>query len=568
MQGQISREITRNTRTRQLLTRVVVLATLTVLAVVAPAQAETLGAGYTSSPLAYGNGTNYSCQTWSGDADASGNIYIPCFNYIYKLDPSGRLVHAIRVPDGYQAWRDVAPTWDGSTIYYVVGVPDVDNPPAGTNQGMLVKLVLGADGVYRRDTKFAVGPFMLGATRNAVRNVAVDHAGKVYVTSNAYVFIYNSVGTRLGVFGGDDRVNDLEEAEVLEGIAVNSAGTSVYVVEERNNHVQRWDRTATGAWLHSNWRLGTPYRGPGICDATHFAAPYDVALDGGGNIYVLDTTCGRIHKFVASSRALVGVVRSTPGLLYHGLAVNYRGDVVVPWQGRRYTRTGASVLSPSCLPDFDAPVITQLSKPSTTWQRSITLKVRGTDQCSGVRAVRVTGNVTSSTAWRTLRSTTGVVLRSGDGTKTLNVSIRDGYGRITTRVVTVRLDTSQPPLRARRHVRIAGHARFCRPNPMSRISNARQYVLTDACATFGGTVVSIARSGSTRFVRVRLTLRGSRKLYSNARHPVTIYVVGSRHTPTGRALRVGRHARFTASLIANRRLTTATAIPVYRWGRG
>src|SRR5262245_42356847 len=69
------------------------------------------------------------------------------------------------------------------------------------------------------------------------------------------------------------------------GVAVDGNG-DVYVVDRANNRIQKFDRTGT---FLAKW--GTPGSGNG-----QFNSPYAVAVDGSGNVFVADVHNNPIHQ--------------------------------------------------------------------------------------------------------------------------------------------------------------------------------------------------------------------------------------------------------------------------------
>jgi len=77
------------------------------------------------------------------------------------------------------------------------------------------------------------------------------------------------------------------------GVAVDSGG-NVYVVDYGNSRIQKF--SSSGAYL-TQW--GSPGSGDG-----QFSNPVGVAVDSGGNVYVVDAGNNRIQKFSSSGAYL------------------------------------------------------------------------------------------------------------------------------------------------------------------------------------------------------------------------------------------------------------------------
>ncbi len=106
------------------------------------------------------------------------------------------------------------------------------------------------------------------------------------------------------------------------GIAVDGSG-NVYVVDTNNNRIQKFD--GTGAFL-TTW--GSPGPGDG-----QFDSPTGVAVDGSGNVYVTDRNNNRIQKFNGTGTFLMkwGSPGEGDGQFNNprGVAVDGSGNVYV-----------------------------------------------------------------------------------------------------------------------------------------------------------------------------------------------------------------------------------------------
>ncbi len=551
--------------------KLAVVAALLCLFTAVPASAwaidETIAPSYEVQPLTFPDGTSYACPSWSAGTDANGTFYIPCDRYIYRVGAGGSYVGAIKLDDAYRARRDVAVNSDGSVIYYPVSNAIYDHPaPDAPNVGKVIRLVRQLDGSYQRDEAFDIGPFDIGGVNGlwSARNMDVDLAGHLYVSVNAYVFVFDARGNRIAAFGSDDHYVDgqyTEGLEIAQGIAVTPNGNHVYVVEQRRNHVQRWDRTLQGTWVRSSWHIGA-LGAAGDCSTTNMlASPYDVSLDGQGNIFVLDTSCRRLLKYQAATgawRATVWQTSDGVGSLYHGMAVNWRGNVVVPEQGRLFAYNQLTTSS-TCGPDSDLPVFTRMRSASVVWLPETTIRMSASDRCSGVRRIRFSGDVAGSeNRWRTYASDLHVGLAGGaSGYRTITATVADAYGRTQVRSIRIFFDRS---LRARRTISMTGRSSACVADPMASVTSSG-WLLADRCATFTGTVLSSTRSASSVKVQLRIPRRTAQRMYVNATGPVTIWVIGNSSTTVSGRLRRGSTVRVTSALIVNTELRSVSAAP-------
>ena len=180
----------------------------------------------------------------------------------------------------------------------------------------------------------------------ALRNISVAGNGHIFASVNQYVREYSPTGAYLGSFGGDAL------GDVVEGVASDYTGNKVWVTVEQNaSNAQRWDRDAAGDW-HRAMTVGSLNAGDTSdclagADDHRLANPYDVNLDGAGNIYVMDTTCMRIRKYSSSGIWRTDIWRNynNGGPLYHGFAVNWLGNVLELVNLRQVSKHGLKACS-------------------------------------------------------------------------------------------------------------------------------------------------------------------------------------------------------------------------------
>ncbi len=137
-------------------------------------------------------------------------------------------------------------------------------------------------------------PASIGANYlNLPVGVAADGQGNIYVTDQYLdqVFVFHSVasgGTWAGQFG--QAGTGLGQMEAPFGIAVNSAGTTVYVADAGNQRIQPFSQSVT-------WSADIPFGSPGNIGYGTLSDPTGVALDGSGNIYVCDDDTNLVQVF-------------------------------------------------------------------------------------------------------------------------------------------------------------------------------------------------------------------------------------------------------------------------------
>lgn len=149
-------------------------------------------------------------------------------------------------------------------------------------------------------------------------DVAVDTAGNVYVvdSGNHRIQKFDSTGKFLAKWG--TRGNGDSQFETPVGIALDSTGKFAYVADKINHRVQKFDVSGPAVRFVTKWGsecnlTATPPlgrcvdpdgEGPLQTGDGQFNEPQAVAIDGAGNVYVLDSGNHRIQKFDANGKFL------------------------------------------------------------------------------------------------------------------------------------------------------------------------------------------------------------------------------------------------------------------------
>jgi DNA-binding beta-propeller fold protein YncE len=155
---------------------------------------------------------------------------------------------------------------------------------------------------------------------NNPSGIAVDALGNVYVADdgNNRIQKFDSTGTYITQWGSSGNGNG--EFNDPRSLAVDDSG-NVYVVDTDNNRIQKFD--SDGTYL-TQW--GTVGTGNG-----QFDNPYNIALSASGNVYVVDTFNFRIQKFDSNGTYLTqwGTNGSGNGQFdqLRGIAVDASGNV-------------------------------------------------------------------------------------------------------------------------------------------------------------------------------------------------------------------------------------------------
>ena len=385
--------------------------------------------------------TGYTVQAWpgcsgsynSGSWDLSGNLYVPCGSpstvRVYDFD--GNLFTTFSA--GYTV-RDAVPSPDGQFVYT-------------TGDGSPRKFDRQPDGSFSRDTTWSLDKYPMYGSQWTPTGLflAVDHSGYIYLADGAWagngthtVIKYAPDGTFVTRFGEYGQTWQLGKFYwMLTGVAVTPDGSRVYTVEVGNNRIQVWDQQANGTYAATDSWGGTENNNPdrgGYCTfggwQGAFAAPYDVALDSLGNVYVINTTCKQIIKFDDTGNYLTDVDVRLNGGDYprpHGFAVAADGTVYVGENQKvAIPDTRGPVPSPNPTPEPDTtdPLLLTVTLPEFTTEQTIEVTVGATDNV-GVVQMRLANEDGNWLAWAPFEPTTNHTLSAGYGRKGVFVQVRD-----------------------------------------------------------------------------------------------------------------------------------------------
>ena len=246
--------------------------------------------------------------------DGSGNVYIAdtSNNRIRKVDTSG----TISTIAGIGGW---GVTGDGGAA---------TSAPLATPQGVAVD---GSGNVYisdindrirKVDTAGIISAFAgtgihgfggdgVAATSTPLASpheVAVDGSGNVYIadTDNNRIRKVNSAGiistfagSGLRGFSGDGRAATAARLAAPQGVAVDASG-NVYIADTGNRRMRKVDSQGIITTIAGTGTSGFGGDG-GAAISALLSRPEGVAVDGSGNVYVVDTNNNRI-RVVAPGR--------------------------------------------------------------------------------------------------------------------------------------------------------------------------------------------------------------------------------------------------------------------------
>jgi sugar lactone lactonase YvrE len=412
---------------------------------------------------------SYGTRCVSGQTDERQYLYVMCWDarqetYLRVVDPAGTITTTLRMPGA----NDVAPAPDGSYVYVSGG---------GTTP--LRRFDRRADGTYAQNTAWRPPTFRFeGATVPANgRQITTDGYGNLYVANGMWttelthmVTKFSPDGRLLAQFGGFSNTWNTGTFFTLSGIAVSRDGRYLYVSEVHNSRVQRFDLQADGSYRYAlqwgNSAVTDPYR-LGLCVPTMFAAPYDIAVDGWGDVYVNSTSCTYVQKFdkdglfkFASFTGNRGTTR--PGMLAdeqqrsHYLAIDARGDIITGETQNWLVRQGPIPAwpplpgapqpdpmpdpapnpdpvpdpqpDPQPGPDVTAPTLRSIAAPATTPTNAITVTLDASDDRAVAQARMATDAGDDWTAWQPYAVQMPFLLRAGTGARGVYVQVRDAAG--------------------------------------------------------------------------------------------------------------------------------------------
>ncbi len=314
--------------------------------------------------------------------DDQGNLFVADYsnNTIRRVTPDGVVTTIAGIPilhgsaDGVgidaRFWSPWGVAADGTGNVFVA---DIDNAtirkltPEGTN--WVVTTLAGSAG--NRGSADGVG----GTARFALpAGLAVDSAGNVIVADiNNHTIrrvtpagVVTTLAGSAGNFGYADGIGTTALFWSPRGVAVDGLG-NIVVADSGNNVIRQLARSGT------NWVVSTlagfvvpGYPGGGTADGlgpdARFEAPFDVAVDGTGRIYVADSFNHTIRLLTpAGTNWVATTIGGKPGTADgqdgmgvmsrfawpKGIAVDFRGNLYVADTGNNRIAKGTPVRLPT-----------------------------------------------------------------------------------------------------------------------------------------------------------------------------------------------------------------------------
>ena len=178
------------------------------------------------------------------------------------------------------------------------------------------------------------------------QDVALDAAGNLYIAEwnnnrirkvNSAGVISTVAGTGTAGFSGDGGAATSAQLSNPQDVALDAAG-NLYIADVNNNRIRKVDSSGNISTVAGG---GSSLGDGGAATAAQLGAPRSVALDGAGNLYIADWSDHRIRKVDSSGNISTVAGTGTQGFSGDGAAataaqLNSPWDVAVDGSGNLY----------------------------------------------------------------------------------------------------------------------------------------------------------------------------------------------------------------------------------------
>ena len=272
--------------------------------------------------------------------DAAGNLYIADVNNnrIRKVDSSGNISTVAgggsSLGDGGAATaaqlgapRSVA--LDGAGNLYIADWSDHRIRKVDSSGNISTVAGTGTQG-FSGD-----GAAATAAQLNSPWDVAVDGSGNLYIADrnnnrirkvNSAGNISTVAGTGTAGFSGDGAAATAAQLQNPQGVALDGAG-NLYIADRGNQRIRKVDSAGVISTVAGNGMAG--FGGDsGAATAAQLWDPSRVALDGAGNLYIVDRVNDRIRK--VDSAGVISTVAGREQLSNpYGVALDGAGNLYI-----------------------------------------------------------------------------------------------------------------------------------------------------------------------------------------------------------------------------------------------
>jgi len=251
--------------------------------------------------------------------DGAGNIYVADYSNctIRKITPAGDVTTLAGLA-GSPGSADGTGSGARFRFPYGVAVDNAGNVYVGDQNNTIRKITPAGVVTTLAGMPPPADPDFADGTGSAARfsrpyGVAVDSTGNVFVCDQDNQLIrkvtpagvVTTIAGSPGLSGNADGTGSAARFNAPRGIALDGAG-NLYVVDFNNQAV----RKITPGEVVTTLAGGTRGSNEGIGTAAQFNFPFDVALDNSGNAYVADTNNNTIRKITPG--AVVTTIAGSP----------------------------------------------------------------------------------------------------------------------------------------------------------------------------------------------------------------------------------------------------------------
>lgn len=367
--------------------------------------------------------------------DVAGNLYIPDsgHNRVRKVSPSGVITTV--AGGGAAGWPTLGdggaatgaslntPTSvfvDGSGNLYIA---DANNQRVRMvdPSGVITTVAGGSGWGFSGDG----GP-ATSAQLSYVTGICLDASGNLYIADNqnhrirrvdaATKTITTVAGNGVPGYSGDGGTATAASLNSPTGVSVDASG-NLYIVDTQNNRIRKVNTSGVISTVAGGGAAGWPTFGDGgPATGASLSYPQGVFADGGGNLYIAESSYSRVRKVNAS-----GIISTVAGNNNWG----FSGDGGLATSAQLASPTGVfrSASGALYIADSGNNRVRKVSPPSTVIQLT-------------ANPTQITTGSDASTIQAKLLDQSGA-LKTGDNSTVITFSLTAGVGSLSATTVTV-----------------------------------------------------------------------------------------------------------------------------------